>query len=61
MKTKFFLLALFATFALSISAQTDYSNYLSKAMAKLEEGDCASAKKFYNVYLLAELKKCSLT
>lgn len=50
MKTKLFLFALFAMVALSVSAQSDYSNYLNKAMSKIDEGDCASAKKFYNVY-----------
>lgn len=50
MKTKLFLFALLAMAALSVSAQSDYSNYLNKAMSKIEDGDCVSAKKFYNVY-----------
>ncbi len=50
MKTKLFLFALLAMAALSVSAQSDYSNYLNKAMEKLDEGDCSSAQKFYNVY-----------
>ena len=50
MKTKSFFLALFAITSLCLNAQSDYSNYLNKAMSEIEEGDCASAQKFYNVY-----------
>lgn len=50
MKTKLFLVALFALFAFKTHAQSDYSTYLNKAMEKLETGDCESAQKFYNVY-----------
>ena len=50
MKTKIVLFAIFATVAFNVNAQTDYSNYLKKAMDKLESGDCESAQKFYNVY-----------
>lgn len=50
MKTKSFFLALFAITSLCLNAQSDYSNYLNKAMEKLDEGDCSSAQKFYNVY-----------
>lgn len=54
MKTKTILLALFFTVPFCMYAQSyapsDYSNYLNKAMSKLEEGDCATAQKFYNVY-----------
>ena len=50
MKTKLFLFALLAMAALSVSAQSDYSNYLNKALEKIEAGDCESAKKMYNVY-----------
>ena len=34
----------------SISAQSDYSNYLNKALEKLEAGECESAQRFYNIY-----------
>lgn len=50
MKTRTFLLALFAMVAFGVNAQTDYSNYLNKAMQKLDEGDCTAAEKQYNVY-----------
>ena len=50
MKTKKLLLALFFIVPFCMYAQSDYSNYLNKAMSKLEEGDCATAQKFYNVY-----------
>lgn len=41
---------LFLMMAFSMCAQTDYSEYLNKAMEKLEAGDCAAAQRFYNVY-----------
>lgn len=51
MKTKLFLFALLATFALSVSAQSDdYQNYLNKALSSLENGNCDAAKKWYDVY-----------
>ena len=50
MKTERIIFVLFAMFALSVNAQSDYSSYLNKAMEKLEAGDCESAQKFYNVY-----------
>ncbi|MCR4665220.1 MAG: hypothetical protein K5660_07630 [Paludibacteraceae bacterium] len=50
MKTERIIFVLFAMFALTINAQSDYSSYLNKAMEKLEAGDCESAQKFYNVY-----------
>ena len=34
----------------SINAQSDYSNYLNKALEKLEAGECESAQRFYNIY-----------
>lgn len=36
--------------AVCVSAQSDYSSYLSKAMEKIEVGDCDGAERFYNVY-----------
>lgn len=50
MKTKTLLHALFVMVPFCMYAQSDYSNYLNKAMSKLEEGDCVTAQKFYNVY-----------
>lgn len=50
MITKLSLLAIFALFVFNVSAQSDYSSYLNKAMEKLELGDCTTARKFYNVY-----------
>ena len=50
MKTKTLLLAIAAMMTLGVSAQSDYSNYLNKAMEKLDAGDCSAAKKLYNVY-----------
>lgn len=51
MKTKLFLFALLATFALSVSAQSDdYQKYLDKALSNLENGNCDAAKKMYDVY-----------
>lgn len=43
-------IVMFAMSALIASAQTDYSNYLNKALEKLDAGDCESAMKNYNVY-----------
>ena len=43
-------IVMFATFALIANAQSDYSNYLNKALEKLEAGDCEAAQNFYNVY-----------
>lgn len=43
----------------SVSAQTDYSEYLNRAMEKLEEGDCVAAQKFYNVNKELTLKSVS--
>lgn len=50
MKRGSLLFVVFAIFALVVNAQSDYASYLSKAMEKLEAGDCESAQKFYNVY-----------
>lgn len=50
MKTKIILIATFAIIAVNLNAQSDYSTYLNKAMENLEEGDCKSAQKYYNVY-----------
>ena len=50
MKTKALLFALFVVVPFFMNAQSDYSNYLNKAMTKLDEGDCDAAQKFYNVY-----------
>lgn len=36
--------------AVSVSAQTNYSEYLDKALKELEDGNCDAAQKFYNVY-----------
>ena len=47
---KILLLAIVAMMTLGVSAQSDYSDYLNKAMEKLEKGDCDAAKKIYNVY-----------
>ncbi len=44
------LFTLCALLPFFLYAQSDYSYYLNKAMSKLEEGDCASAQKSYNVY-----------
>lgn len=51
MKAKNLLFIIFAIVAFNSNAQNDYSSYLEKAITKLEEGDCASAQKFYNVYM----------
>ena len=59
MKTRIFTLALFATIASCAYAQTENPNYLNKAMASLESGDCKSAQMFYNVY--KELSGKSMT
>ena len=45
-----FLLFCMTFMVASVSAQTDYSEYLNKAMEKLEAGDCNAARKFYSVY-----------
>lgn len=50
MITKLSLLAIFALFVFNVSAQSDYSSYLNKALEKLEAGDCEAGRKFYNVY-----------
>jgi hypothetical protein len=50
MKTRTFLLALFAMVAFGLNAQTDSTYYLHKALQKLEEGDCEAAQKSYNIY-----------
>lgn len=50
MKTKTILIALLAMYAFNAYAQSDYSSYLTKAMDKVEAGDCEAAQKFYNVY-----------
>lgn len=46
------IVLLFSIFTLvaCVSAQTDYSDYLDKALKELEAGDCDAAQKFYNVY-----------
>lgn len=46
-------LLFFALFLLIVffgNAQSDYSDYLNKAMEKVEVGDCDAAQRFYNVY-----------
>ena len=50
MKTKLVFLSILIFNVASISAQSDYSHYLNRAMEKLEAGECESARKFYNVY-----------
>ncbi len=50
MKTRKFAFVLFTLLAFNLNAQSDYASYLSKAMEKLDVGDCESAQKFYNVY-----------
>ena len=40
-----------------VVAQTDYSDYLDKALKELEAGDCDAAQKFYNVYTELSGKK----
>lgn len=50
MKTKHLFFALFAVYALSVSAQEGYSSYLNKALEKLDAGECESAQKLYNAY-----------
>lgn len=59
MKTKFILFTILIFNVCFVCAQSDYSSYLNKALEKLEAGDCASARKFYNVYtdLTGESKK----
>lgn len=49
MKQIFLIISVFCI-AVYVSAQTDYSEYLNKAIEKLEAGDCNGAQKFYNVY-----------
>lgn len=50
MKTKLVFLSILIFNITCVCAQNDYSNYLNRAMEKLESGDCESAQKFYNVY-----------
>ncbi len=50
MKTRTLFLALLSTFAYCAYAQTESAEYLSKAMASMNSGDCRSALMFYNVY-----------
>lgn len=50
MKTRKLAFVLFTLLAFNLNAQSDYASYLSKAMEKLNVGDCESAQKFYNVY-----------
>lgn len=59
MKTKLVFLSILIFNVTCVCAQNDYSNYLNRAMEKLESGDCESAQKFYNVYkdLSGETKK----
>ncbi len=38
------------TITVYVSAQTDYSDYLNKALKELEAGNCDAAQKFYDVY-----------
>ena len=49
MKRCLFIVSFIAA-TLFLSAQSDYSNYLNKALEKLEAGDCEAAQKNYNVY-----------
>ena len=46
------IVLLFSIFTLvaCVSAQTDYSDYLNKALKELEAGNCDAAQKFYDVY-----------
>lgn len=50
MKKRNLFFVICALFTYVVNAQSDYSSYLNKAMAALEEGNCESAKKLYNVY-----------
>ena len=50
MKTKTIIFALLTAISVSLSAQSDYSSYLNKALEKLEAGDCEAGRRFYNVY-----------
>lgn len=50
MNRTFFLLVSLLLIAFYGNAQTDYSEYLNKAMEKLEAGDCDAAQRYYNVY-----------
>ena len=50
MKRKILFLAFVIMAMIPVCAQTDYSQYINKTMTKLEEGDCTSATKYYNVY-----------
>lgn len=50
MKKTLITLSMISVFALYGYAQTDYSDYLNKAMEKVEAGDCDAAQRFYNVY-----------
>lgn len=52
MKVRFLVVITYTIiYSCAICAQTsNYASYLSKAMEKLEAGDCESAQKFYNVY-----------
>ena len=49
MKTKL-LFAFCVLFVCHLAAQSDYSFYLNQAKEKIEEGNCESAQKWYNVY-----------
>ena len=46
------IVLLFSIFTLvaCVSAQTDYTDYLNKALKELEAGNCDAAQKFYDVY-----------
>ncbi len=50
MRTKAIIFALLTAISVSLSAQSDYSSYLNKALEKLDAGDCDDAQKWYNVY-----------
>lgn len=50
MRTKAIIFALLTAISVSLSAQSDYSSYLNKALEKLEAGDCEAGRRFYNVY-----------
>lgn len=50
MKKTLIVLLIISVFALYGYAQSDYSDYLNKAMEKVEVGDCDAAQRFYNVY-----------
>ena len=50
MKRRILLLVILSMITFCSNAQTDYSDYLNKAMEKVEAGDCDAAQRFYNVY-----------